>query len=187
MTKIEYPKLPVAVRPRADTFGTVSQLGVFPIYAGVTVRSKSARFWEKVDKTGDCWEWQAYRTPKGYGRFGVADGKMVLAHRFAWELVRGPVPEGLCVCHHCDNPCCVRPSHLFTGTNTDNQHDMARKGRNAQPKGEAHWKAKLTDEAVLDIRRRVEGGETQKSAAKIHGVHKTMVSLIVRRKNWKHI
>jgi len=88
------------------------------------------RFEAKIDKTGECWTWTAHQNSTGYGRFyDTARGRLVLAHRLSWELHRGPVPKGLCVCHHCDNRLCVRPDHLFLGTYSDNMKDMMRKGR----------------------------------------------------------
>jgi len=88
------------------------------------------RFWQKVEVIPghECWEWSAYRMPNGYGKFKFND-KEGLAHRASWEIHFGPIPEGLFVCHHCDNPGCVRPDHLFLGTPQDNVDDMYAKGR----------------------------------------------------------
>ena len=95
--------------------------------------SAEARFWNKVDKSGNCWVWTAHHNPDGYGRFRIGD-KFYSAHRVAWEKENGPIPAGMCVLHRCDNPPCVRVSHLFLGTNSDNVQDCLQKGRhpNAQ-------------------------------------------------------
>ena len=92
------------------------------------------RFWPKVEKSDGCWLWRANTNPHGYGQFYLA-GKQRLAHRLSWEFANGPIANGLFVCHRCDNPACVRPDHLFLGTNADNMRDAYRKGRLTLPKG----------------------------------------------------
>jgi hypothetical protein len=94
----------------------------FPDYA-------ERRFWPRVAKAGadDCWEWQGPREPAGYGRL-IYQGN-VRAHRVAWFLTYGPIPKGLAVCHHCDNPPCCNPGHLYLTTQSQNIKDRARKGR----------------------------------------------------------
>jgi hypothetical protein len=100
----------------------------FPIAHGHPLQTVADRFWSKVDQSGDCWIWTATRSGKGYGQFGV-DGRLVIAHRWAYEAERGSIPPGLFVCHRCDVPACVRPDHLFLGTAKENSEDMVRKGR----------------------------------------------------------
>src|SRR5688572_21396248 len=92
--------------------------------------SLQERFEAKVLKTAGCWRWLATKNNKGYGMIGInaAIGKR-LAHRVSYELYVGPIPDGLCVLHHCDNPECTRPDHLFLGTKKDNMADMDAKGR----------------------------------------------------------
>lgn len=86
------------------------------------------RFWDKVKKGDHCWSWTGAATTKGYGRINI-NGRLVLAHRLSWEMENGPVPDGLWVLHSCDNPPCVRPSHLFLGNQSMNMLDCAAKGR----------------------------------------------------------
>lgn len=87
------------------------------------------RFWRRVKKSDGCWEWQGCRANGGYGRFGVLAERIVYAHRFSYELHYGALPPGAMVCHHCDNPPCVRPDHLFAGDDSANVRDMVSKGR----------------------------------------------------------
>lgn len=91
-------------------------------------RPEEERFWEKVDKSGECWIWLAAKLPKGYGLFKLG-GRYVYAHRYSWQLANGALAGERDVCHQCDNPNCVRPSHLFVGSRSDNMQDSVRKGR----------------------------------------------------------
>jgi hypothetical protein len=87
-----------------------------------------ARFWEKVRKSDGCWEWIAGKSVFGYGQFYRYGGALVVASRYSYELHNGPIPDGLFVCHHCDNPCCVRPYHLYAGDRFDNARDRKDRG-----------------------------------------------------------
>lgn len=94
-------------------------------------RPVEGRFWPRLDQSGGpeaCWPWTGSRTRTGYGKCSV-DGRHVAAHRLAWQLTNGPIPDGLHVLHRCDNPPCCNPGHLFLGTHTDNVRDMLAKGR----------------------------------------------------------
>lgn len=95
-------------------------------------RSAAERFWPKVDKSGDCWLWTGATYPSGYGEF-MFDTSIVAAHRAAWRLTRGSIPEGTLVLHRCDVRACVNPAHLFLGSQLDNMRDMAHKGRGVRP------------------------------------------------------
>lgn len=119
-------------------------------------------FWKFVDKKSDneCWNWTNKRTNgRGYGRTYTGYAKWMYAHRASWLINKGPIPDGLFVCHKCDNPSCCNPNHLWLGTNADNQKDKFAKGRDWQSRhpeklcrGENHPRCKLTDEQVLEIR-----------------------------------
>lgn len=150
------------------------------------------RFWAFVEVVGDCWEWRGNASPRGYGQFGRGgrtEGK-AMAHRWSYERYVGPITDGLYVCHACDNPPCVRPDHLFLGTQLDNIRDMITKGRRVigvsnPPRGEASPKAKLTEAQVCQIRARYESGnETQAALSASFGVAPTQISKIIRGTRW---
>ena len=120
-------------------------------------RSLADRLWARVARQpSGCWEWKGYILHTGYGQLsrGPRNGGQVLSHRAAWEVTYGPIPEGLFVCHRCDNPPCINPEHLFLGTHADNMADMVAKGRNAVNASVPGWTRRLSDEQVAEIRRR---------------------------------
>ena len=146
-------------------------------------------FLEKVNKNGgtDCWEWTAARDNHGYGLFSIM-GEMFSAHRVAHELYIGPIPEGLCVLHKCDNPPCVNPKHLWAGTYTDNMRDMAAKGRSGDTYGERNGMAKLIAAQVLSILSEYANGHiSQEALGKKYGVANNTISQIVNGKTWRHL
>lgn len=140
------------------------------------------RFWDKVDKSGSCWLWTGSNKPRGYGQIKV-EGKTIFAHRLSWELAYGPIPEGLYVCHRCDVPACVRPDHLFLGTQTDNMADRDAKGRTQH--GENHYKAKLCELDVWLIKN-IEG-QSGRAIAKWFDVCPGTVYDILNGKTWAHV
>lgn len=146
------------------------------------------RFWGRVSKSGDndCWLWTGQITAGGYGRL-KNNGRPVLAHRFSFTLNRGPIPDGMKVCHTCDNRACVNPNHFFLGTQLDNIQDRHRKGRDNRPSGERSSTAKLKNHQVLEIRERSAKGETRTALGREYGVCHTGISGIVLRKTWRHI
>ena len=148
------------------------------------------RFWSKVDKSGLCWLWTAFRHPKGYGSYSFrvdARQETWATHRFAWNLLVGAIPEGMHVLHHCDNPPCVNPDHLYVGTNLDNVRDRVRRGRSADVQGENDGMAKLKDADVRRIWSLCKQGVSQSRAARAHGIHKATVNDIMHRRTWRHI
>jgi DNA-binding XRE family transcriptional regulator len=152
------------------------------------------RFWKLVNKDGPimpgmdtpCWIWTAGKT-RGYGQIRGDEGKTVYAHRAAWFLEHGEWPPRL-LCHHCDNPPCVRPDHLFCGTHADNWHDAMAKGRN--PHGVSHsgenaphrildWKR------VREIRHTLKQGHYQREVADRFGVSRSTVAAIYHGRIWR--
>jgi len=147
------------------------------------------RFWRKVRRGPGCWEWTARCNNHGYGKFSI-NRVGHYAHRVAWEIVNGPIPQGLCVLHHCDNPKCVNPAHLFIGTRADNTRDMMDKGRHRLVvlHGEDHGCHKLTEVEVHEIRQRyARGGISQATLAREYSVTQAQISNIVKRHNWANI
>jgi len=155
-------------------------------------RSVEDRFWSRVEKAdGDgCWNWNGYVGPSGYGIFHVgrkSEGtlKPVRAHRLSWQLAGRMLEDGKFVLHRCDNPRCVRPSHLFLGSPADNSADMVAKGRQAF--GESASKAKLTTQIVRAILEQHAGGRTAADLARSYVVSPTTVQRILLGKTWRFI
>lgn len=152
------------------------------------------RFWEKVDKGGanGCWIWTAGCVDSGYGS-AFADGKHWKAHRLSWHLAHGPIPDGMCVLHHCDVRRCVNPDHLFLGLNEDNVRDRVEKGRSATPRpeaigGERNSQARLTEVQVRQIWSRYASGESsQEELSREYDVSESAIELIACGRTWQHL
>jgi len=169
--------------------------------------TEADRFWSKVNKNGPtmehmdtpCWEWTAGRMSFGYGQFHRADGRGQNAHRACYDLFVKPVPDDKDVLHHCDNPPCVRPAHLYVGTDSDNRMDAIRRGRDNTacgdangnrtrpdrvPRAECHGMSKLTWVKVGAIRERRATGETLQSLANSFGVSPGTIHAVVHNQRW---
>lgn len=159
---------------------------VAPGFSRMTV---AERFWSKVEKAEPdaCWPFTGTQHRRGHGQFFVSKARgLVPAHGFALELVTGqPCPPGLETCHHCDNPPCCNPAHLYFGTRQQNVDDMW--ARNRGRRGSRTAMAKLTEDQVIAIRERFAAGETSTLLGAEYGVKPATISYITTGRNWKHV
>lgn len=149
------------------------------------------KFWQSVNKSDTCWLWTKSESTHGYGQQWF-ENKLWRCHRLAWFFTHGPIPQGQCVCHRCDNPLCVRPGHLFLGTQRDNLRDMQAKKRNwAPPKGhqngEKNRRSKLTESDVRSIRSEYADGKSLRVLGSKYGVLHTTIHDILTRRTWIHV
>lgn len=168
-----------------------------------TIEQYVTKFWSYVDKKGpdECWPWTKAIMTGGYGAFGLGteDGLTHKTHRLAWEFTNGPIPEGLCACHRCDNPPCCNPAHLFLATNQENTADKMAKGREARGeklsiatrakalRGVAVNTAKLDEQKVIEIRRLHAAGMRYHQIAKQFGLDRHTPIAIIKRTSWAHV
>lgn len=145
------------------------------------------RFENKVNYAGknECWEWIGCIGNHGYGETTVSR-KKALTHRVSWSIYRGEIPAGMQILHHCDNPPCVNPRHLFLGTQSDNMKDMTIKGRRAN--GAKNGNSKINELDVVNIRMLGRTGRLkQKTIGKMYRLSSQQISHILAVRRWKHI
>jgi len=161
------------------------------MWSGPKVSPPESRFWVLVDKQGfdGCWIFRKGPPLTNYRTLRVFQ-KKILAHRYSWELHRGPIPSGLFVLHHCDVPACVNPDHLFLGTKKDNAIDREGKGRGVHYQGASHGRAVLTEKQVRFIRRRHIPQDRRygtEALARRYGVSSFTIYAILKRLTWKSV
>lgn len=154
----------------------------------------ATKFWGKVDKRGpdECWEWPV-SNPRSYGSFSL-NKVAYRTHRLSYELHNGPIPDGMFICHKCDNPPCCNPNHLFAGTHQDNMRDMAEKGRWVRvPRdeksvnhcfGARNHSTKLTETNAAQIKARMARGDAKRALAREFGVDVSIMRQIAKGKIW---
>jgi hypothetical protein len=197
------PKDPQAKTAWAKKIGAANRLA----WACPEIRQKiiaarfiplETRFWQYVNKTDGCWLWTgSIANRHGYGRISIGSGenhRVIAAHRLSWEIhSMEPIPSGMFVLHRCDNPPCVRPDHLFLGTQFTNMSDASSKRRLPQQRypgmcaGEKNGRAKLTDAQVREIRILSKKGFAQRKIAKLFNVSRSAIGFIQHNKMWTHV
>lgn len=178
-------------RTVAHRGGGLSPIGAtMPQFQTLTVSdSDKLRFWAKVIRFdgGACWGWRGSVGPNGYAHISIHQ-KNRLAHRVSYVIHNGELPSNRLVCHHCDNPTCTNPAHLFLGTYRDNTRDSQTKGRFHKARGQAHGRAQFTEAQIAQMRSDwVPLVFTLKMVAAKHGVSINTLKDIIYRKTWKHI
>lgn len=168
--------------------GRAKSCGCLRGFHGMNTPTEMRKRFEKfiLPLSCGCWIWLGSMTGNGYGQF-MHERKLRRAHRFSYELYIGPIPNGLCTCHKCDNPACVNPGHMFLGTLKDNMQDASKKGRlshTSRLRGEKHHQSKLTGLQVKAIRA---DSRAQRPIARDYGVSQNLVSQIKTRKIWAQI
>jgi hypothetical protein len=187
-------------RTRLRRYGSVNKITRI-------VGNDSARLMSRVNRDGPtpahrpelgpCWEWTGSKLKSGHGLLRSVAADTYLAHRLSWHIHNGPIPDGLCVLHHCDNPPCVRPDHLFLGTRADNTMDMISKGRQnfadglralrSFQTGSGNPQAKMTEEKVIELRRRAADGEHYAELAVAFSIAASTANAIILGNSWKHV
>lgn len=147
-----------------------------------------------LKKENGCWDWIGSKDKHGYGQFCIKANnnpkqRFVFAHRESYKFYKSKLSDDFVVCHHCDNPSCINPDHLWAGTQTENHKDMHNKGRegHGSAKGENTPVSKLKNQNITEIRSMYENGKSQQKIADIFGVTQGTISSILRKATWKHI
>jgi hypothetical protein len=157
----------------------------------MTLRQRFDAKWQLDPETG-CWLWTAATNLGGYGLLRITEEgqrRMEVASRTSWQLFVGPIPDDLCVLHHCDTPPCVNPEHLFLGTRADNAADRDAKGRHRHGtrRGEEHSNARITEMIAREILALRGVGLSQPAVGARYGVSRQLVSAIWRGEAWAHL
>lgn len=142
------------------------------------------KFKSRFSVNDGCWEWTGYIMPNGYGQLKNEQQKNVYAHRFSYELYKGIIPNGMQVCHKCDNRKCVNPNHLFLGTQADNVKDMVSKGRNYKGKPGT---TKINENQVREIRKLCDEGLNKTEIAALFNLDRSTVANIYAKRLWKEV
>lgn len=153
------------------------------------IRPFVERFWIRVDRSNEngCWIWKGDRSKKGYGQLKI-NGTNARAHRIAYKLEHGIIPDGLLVLHRCNNPSCVRPSHLYAGTPKDNSRDLQATGYQNTNAGSRNGQAKLNEYQVTEIRQRYAAGDvSQYELARLYSVSRSCIKDVVNHTWWHHV
>ena len=141
-------------------------------------------------KINGCWEWQGKLNADGYGSFNEtrnSEKKEISAHRRSYEIFKGQIPQGMQVCHSCDNPSCCNPEHLWIGTSNDNTRDSIKKGRRPNEKKRAIAAGKLTEEQVKEIRESFKNGSSPKELHEKYKISQSQISGILTYRFWRHV
>lgn len=198
---------PIATEPKCCECGCGKITSIHKItdYKRGIVKGQYARFYKghrptstpeqlflknvTIGQPDECWEWQGYINDSGYGEIRCGTGPLLRAHRVSYEIYKGLIPDGIFVCHSCDNPRCVNPNHLWLGTNADNVHDMDKKSRriNSPQHGESHGMSRLTADDVYQIRTLADSGVSYEEIGKRFAISDVHAGRIAKRKCWKHI
>ena len=137
-----------------------------------------------------CWEWSGTKSSDGYGELSIScfgDKRKFRAHRISYAFFNGVDPKEKLVCHHCDNPACINPDHLFLGTHKDNMKDMRSKGREAPQDGSNNANSSLTTYQAIKVMRAIQDGKSNTEIANVFGVKHSTISKIRRGKSWSEV